>query len=281
MPELRERNLAHESILLRAVQRILRPLVRQLLRHGITYRTFTQVAKRVYYEVAAQDFALPGKRQTDSRIALLTGLTRRDVAHLRSAGEEVPAVGLDAHLATKLIDVWCHDARYRSESGTPLPLPFEARQGGPTFVELVRRVGGDIPPRALLDELVRVGSIQVDATRTVRLLQRAYIPAAGSPERLEMLGEDIAEFARAIAHNLEVPPHDAFLQQKVVYDNVGSEALGELRAELRRLGEAFLRRVNKIVAARDRDRNPHAPGGRRTRVVMGVYYFDAEEESAK
>jgi len=254
--------------------------VRQLLRYGITYRVFVQIAKRVYYEVAAQQFALPGRRQTDSRIALLTGLTRRDVAQLRSREEEAPAAGLDAHLATKLIDVWSNDPRYCTESG-PLPLPFEGRQEGPTFVELVRRVGGDIPPRALLDELVRVGSVQVDATRTVRLLQRAYIPAASSPERLEMLGEDIAEFASTIAHNLEAQPHEAFLQQKVVYDNVGSEALEELRGELRRLGEAFLRRVNKIVAARDRDRNPAAPGGRRTRVVMGVYYFDANEEDAK
>jgi hypothetical protein len=185
---------------------------------------------------------------------------------------------LDPNLATRLIDVWASDPRYQTESGTPKTLPIETRdKGQPTFSELVRRVGGDIPPRALLDELVRVGSVELQATRTVRLLQRAYIPALDSPERLDMMGEDLAELGETIAHNLVRPPHEAFLQQKVVYDNVGSDALAEVRGELRRLGEAFLRRVNKLVAARDRDRNPKAPGGQKQRVVMGVYYLDDDQ----
>ena len=160
--------------------------------------------------------------------------------------------------------------------------PFAAPSGkGPSFVELVQHVGGDIPPRTLLDELVRVGSVELQATRNVRLLQRAYIPAADSLERLEMFGEDVAEFAEVIAHNLESPSHEALLQQKVVYDNIGSEGLEEIRNELRRLGGAFLRRVNKLVASRDRDRNPQAPGGERKRVVMGVYYSDDDGQNIK
>ena len=273
---------ARESVLLRAVEQILRPIVRQLLRHGVTYGTLAQVAKRLYYQVAANDFALPNRAQTDSRIALITGLSRRDVASLRATKDRVATADLDVHLATKLVDVWTNDPRYQSEPGVPRVLPFESRgRGGPTFVELVRRVGGDIPPRALLDELVRVGSVELQATRDVRLLQHAYIPAAESPERLEMLGEDVAEFASVIAHNLEAPVHEAFLQQKVIYDNIGDEALENLRRELRRLGEAFLRRINKVVAQRDRDRNPEAPGGERRRVVMGVYYFDDDSQDVK
>jgi hypothetical protein len=271
-----------ESALLQAAQRILRPIVRQLLRHGVTFTTFANLAKRVYFQVAADEFALPDRKQSDSRIALITGLTRRDVAALRAttAGAEAPP--LDANVATRLINRWVTDPAYLTEAGAPKPLPLEARRaGGPSFVQLVREVGGDIPPRALLDELARVRCVELQATRTVRLLQRAYIPAGDSPERIEMMGEDVGEFAAVIAHNLENPPHEAYLQQKVVYDNIGDDALAKLRAELRRMGETFLRRVNKVVAAEDRDRNPKAPGGQRKRVALGVYYAENDADDVK
>jgi hypothetical protein len=185
-------------------------------------------------------------------------------------------------LATRLINHWTTEPRFLTESGAPKQLPLESRRnGGPSFAQLVRDIGGDIPPRALLDELIRVKCIELQATRTVRLLQRAYIPANDSPERIEMMGEDVSEFANVIAHNLESPPHDALLQQKVVYDNIGELALAELRAELRRLGEAFLRRVNRLISTRDRDRNPKAPGGARKRVVLGVYYSQDDGDDVK
>ena len=64
------------------------------------------------------------------------------------------------------------------------------------------------------------------------------------------------------------------LQRKVVYENIGSDALAELQASARRLGETFVRRANALLASRDRDRNPQAPGGQRSRVVLGTYYFE-------
>ena len=265
--------MERESALLHAAQRVLRPIVRQLLRHGVTYGTFTQLAKRVYYQVASEEFALPERKQSDSRVALITGLTRRDVASLRENRNRAPTPELDVNLATRLIDRWTTDSRFLTDAGAPKHLPLESkRSSGPSFAELVRDIGGDIPPRALLDELVRVNCVELQATRTVRLLKKAYIPASDSPERIEMMGEDVSEFANVIAHNLESAPHEAFLQQKVVYDNIGDDGLAQLRAELRRLGEAFLRRVNKLISASDRDRNPKAAGGARKRVVMGVYY---------
>lgn len=274
--------MEREPALLHAAQRVLRPIVRQLLRHGVTFSTFSQLAKRVYFQVASEEFALPDRKQSDSRVALMTGLTRRDVAALRASNDRDPLPDLDPNLATRLINLWTTDARYLGENGAPKPLPLESKRGGgPSLAQLVREMGGDIPPRALLDELVRVNCVEVQATRTVRLLQRAYIPAGDSPERIEMMGEDVSEFAEIIAHNLEAPPHDAYLQQKVVYDNIGEDGVAPLRAELRKLGEAFLRRVNKLIASYDRDRNPKAPGGVAKRVVMGVYYSQDEGGDVK
>jgi hypothetical protein len=48
-----------------------------------------------------------------------------------------------------------------------------------------------------------------------------------------------------------------------------------VRAAMRREGERFLRRVNRLLAAHDRDRNPRAAGGERYYAGIGVYFFEA------
>ena len=81
-----------------------------------------------------------------------------------------------------------------------------------------------------------------------------------------------------IVHNVE-EPETPWLQRKVVYDNIGSDALDELRESAREQGEEFVRRANVPLSAQDRDRNPDAPGGERSRVVLGVYYFEETDEA--
>lgn len=64
------------------------------------------------------------------------------------------------------------------------------------------------------------------------------------------------------------------MQRKVYYDNLGSDAAREIRAEMRREGERFLRHVNRLLARHDRDRNPKAAGGDRYYAGIGVYFFE-------
>src|SRR5690242_6637154 len=68
-----------------ATQGVLRPLVRILLRNGVPFGAFAEMARAVYVEVAEKEFALPDKKQTVSRISTLTGLTRKDVTRLQAA----------------------------------------------------------------------------------------------------------------------------------------------------------------------------------------------------
>ncbi len=90
-----------------------------------------------------------------------------------------------------------------------------------------------------------------------------------------MLGSDPAELFSTIMHNIE-HPESARLQRKVRYDNVGGEALAEIRAATRLAGAAFIRRANTLLAAHDRDQNPGAVGGKRMAVVLGTYYYEEE-----
>jgi len=257
-----------------AVRRILRPLVRQLVHHGVTFPVVSKLLKQLFVEVAAEEFKLPRRKLSDSRIALITGIPRKDVAGLRHAPPERRVLPLDAHTATRLIGRWTSDPRYLTPDGQPQVLPFETRDDTPSFSELVRRVGGDIPARAILDELVRVGAATVSPARDITLLAQRYIPATGTVEKIDMLGEDASQFVATIGHNVLAQPDDLRFQQKIEFDNIGSRGVPTLERHLRKLADAFLTRVTDLMAAYDRDRNPSAPGGERTRVTMGAYYFE-------
>lgn len=261
-----------------ALRRMLRPVVRQLIAYGITYPTVAEMLKELYVEVAEADFALPFKRQTDSRLALLTGVNRKEVKQLRGrkGGEAVPEV--EDTIVTHVIGRWMAGPPYASPDGVPRPLQYESEDPqAPTFYRLVSDLSSDIPVRSVLDELIRVGAAELRADGTVVLHVQANVPAADTEAKLALLGSDPGELFTTIMHNVE-HPEQPWVQRKVVYDNIGSEALPQLQEEARRLGQEMIRRANALLASYDRDRNRAAPGGRRMRVAIGTYYFEEPVE---
>lgn len=260
--------------LLRAARAILQPLVRQLIAHGVTYPVFSRLAKEAYIDVGTSHFTLPFKKQTDSRVALVTGITRKEIGQVRrgQARRRDDALASESTLAARTVARWLAGPPYAGADGTPHSLAYEA--GTASFTDLIAEIGGDIPPRAVLDELLRMGAVKMSPRGDVRLATPAFVPAQGVEEKLAMLGSDAAELIGVIAHNIERPSGEAFLQRKVFYDNVGADALPELRDRVRALGGEFAQAVNQVLASYDRDRNPNAPAGERTRAVVAVYYFD-------
>ncbi len=261
---------------LSAIQRLLRPVVRQLIAYSVSYQAFSRLARHVYLEVAEQDFALPYKRQTDSRLALLTGIHRKDIAQWRRRASVLSTPEVEDTLATHVIGRWLASPPYVTADGSPQRLPYESDDPAvPSFARLVREVGTDLPVRSVLDELLRVGAVALLADGDVVLQQEANIPSDDAAGKLTLLGSDPAELFSTIMHNIEHPEAPR-LQRKVVYDNIPPEALPAVRDAARRLGTDFIRRANTLLAAHDRDRNPDAPAGARVRVVLGAFYFDAE-----
>ncbi len=256
-----------------AVLRILRPMIRLLLRHGVPFGAFSDLAKRVYVEVALDEFGIPGRKQTHSRVSVLTGLSRKEV--LRVTRLERPDDTETAgryHRAARVIGGWVRDERFHDGSGNPAPLPVEGE--GATFSGLVKEHSGDVPHRAILDELLRVGAVERTAGDEVRLLARAYIPVTGNEEKLEILGTDTACLIETIDHNLRAEPGEAFFQRKAMYDNLSDEAVGELRKDLAMRAEKFLEQADRKLAERDRDANPKSAGTGRRRAGIGIFWFE-------
>jgi hypothetical protein len=263
-----------------AILRVLRPLIRLLLRHGVPFGTFSDLAKRVYVEVVLEEFGIPGRKQTHSRVSILTGLSRKEVLRVTRMERPDDTETSDRYnRAARVIGGWVRDERFQDGSGNPAPLPVEGE--GATFSGLVKEYSGDVPHRAILDELLRVGAAERTENGNVRLLARGYIPFAGDEEKLEILGTDVSLLIGTIDHNLQAEPGKAFFQRKTMFDNLPDEAVEELRSELAAHAERFLEQADRRLSARDRDVHPETPGTGRRRAGIGIYWFEDEGEGGQ
>jgi len=142
-----------------AILHLLRPLARVLLRHGVSYGTFADLAKWVFVDVADREFNVSGKKQTTSRVSVLTGLSRKEVARVQAIdAPDDEAIVQQYNRAARVISGWVRDAAFNDFDGNPALLPFE---GDKSFASLVKAYSGDMPARAILDELLRVKAVRV------------------------------------------------------------------------------------------------------------------------
>ncbi len=258
-----------------AVVKMLRPLVRILLRNGMPYNAFADLAKHIYVDVATREFEIPGRKQSVSRISIITGLSRKEVQRIRSlTGIDDGGAAERYNRAARVISGWVRDSRFsRAETG-PILLPLEGK--GATFTELVKRYSGDVPPRAVRDELVRVGAAEQMKDGRIRLLTRSYVPRTGEIDKIGILGTDVSELISTIDHNLRGGDPKPFFQQKVCYDNLPAEAIPELRKVSRIRAEELLEALDRMFSASDRDVNPAVHGTGRKRAGVGIFYFEDE-----
>jgi hypothetical protein len=265
-----------EIILKRLIQtivKILRPLVQILLKNGISYGTFSDIAKWVYVETASEEFGIKSRKPSISRISVLTGLSRKEVKRVK----ELPVPG-DAEYAerynraARVIAAWRREAEFSTPEGKPMELPIIGE--GPTFAELVKKFSGDLPHRAILDELVNAGMVEKAADNCVRLLNRSYIPAKDQGMKLHILGTDVSDLISTIAHNLEADEPQRFFQRKVSYDNLPREVLPAFHAMAALSSQKLLEDLDKFLAANDRDANPEINGSGRHYAGLGIYYFE-------
>lgn len=269
------------QVLTVAILRLLRPLVRLLLRHGVSHRTFSELAKWVYVDVASSEFGLETRKQSTSRVAVVTGLTRKDVARLRAQAQPDERLQSERYnRAARIIGAWLRDPQFRTTGGTPQTLPLHGETA--SFTELVHRHSGDMPVRALLDELLRVGAVELDEAGRVRLLSHGYVPHGDSAQKLAILGTDVALLLQTIDHNLTGTARSPRFQRKVAYDNLPDEALPAFRVLVTEEGQALLEKLNVWLAEHDRDTNPGVDGNGRHRAGIGIYYFEEslDEEGA-
>ncbi len=260
---------------------LLKPIARILLRCGIGFREFSEISKTAFVDVATAEYGLRGRPTNISRVAVMTGLTRKEVRRIRDKiekGEQSLVVK-----TTPLCEVlhrWHSDSEFLDRSGNPAELPFVGDGG--SFTSLVKRYGGDIPPGAMRTELLRVGAVErVDAER-IRVLKRSVSPA----EDLERLTVSIVHGAyplmKAIEHNLNPDRADDTWPQITAFtQSVRDADIPRIRRistkRLTEMSESFDDLFMAYETLHDSDEDSEDGN----LVAVGFFYFEEKESGGK
>lgn len=264
-----------------ALLRLLRPLARLLLRNGVSFSTFSDLAKWTYVDIATKEFGIEGRKQSTSRVSVITGLSRREVMRVRKLPKPDITASTERHnRAARVIAAWRRESGFLDAEGKPALLPMEGL--GASFSDLVKRFSGNVPPRAILDELIHVGAVERRDDGKICLLARAYIPRGIDAHKLNILGTDVQNLISTIDHNLKPETTDPLFQRKVSYDNLPDEVLPKFRKLFAHRAQALLESADRWLAQRDRDVTPTVKGIGSNRAGFGIFFFEesnSEEDS--
>lgn len=233
-------------------------------------------AKKVYVDVAFEEFAEPGKKMSVSRVSALTGLFRREVKRLHELDPDTDSVAGDRYnRAIKVISGWLNDARFQDGAGQPAELDYDG--GDASFAELARAYSGDVTARAMYQVLEAAGSVEQLDDGRVRLVRHAFIPSGDATGMLNILGTDVAELVGTIDHNLTCDKPQRLFQRKVSNHNLDPGAVAEFRELSRHKSQHLLEELDTWLSEHELDRAGDRQDG--TYVSVGIYYADANENT--
>ncbi len=203
----------------RALSLMFKPLVRLLIAQGVTHADFSETAKEVYVEVALRHFEREG-RINKSRVAILTGLTRKEVKNVIDRTLEERQKEGTLSRPERVLTGWFSDPKYTGPYGIPLELPYDSKEDAPNFMELVKQYSGDMAPRQMLNELLFSGSV-IEVENRYKAVRRDYKFSALSPQFINRLGDVGYRFFSTAAKNIDKTEGGAGYFDRMVFADEG------------------------------------------------------------
>lgn len=271
---------------LAATHACLRPLAKILLRSGVNYRQFADIAKIAFLEEALAESERSGRKTNTSRVAVRTGLSRKEVSRLREELEAGPravpgSTGSGRERtghAARVLQLWHSDSRFLTATKSPRDLPFSGDEH--SFMALVRMVGGDVPPGAVKAELLAAAAVVETDQGLLRAEKRYFIPGDVGEDLVVGLDQIVRPVIEVLARNTGPLRGRPFFQRIAYSENLTPAGLKQFRLDAERRCEGFVQSVDDWLSENEAD-----PGTRLTdvpRVGIGVFYFEesAEDQSA-
>jgi transcriptional regulator with XRE-family HTH domain len=231
-----------------------------------------EVTKDVFVDVAGRDFQVPNRKMTQARIAIVTGLTRKEVSRILQKQHGSDRLSTNLGRVTRLLAGWHTDPEFTGPYGLPLELKYD-RGNRRDFLELARRYSADMPPRAMLDELLRIGVVQEDEFGTLKVLTRTYLPKVEAPDSLDRMSRAVKNFVETLDHNrVEADPEKRLFERTVVADEgISLEELPAFTAFIGKKSQLLLEEIDNWLNKLDGSRR------RKSEVVvhtgLGIYHY--------
>ena len=195
-------SLATHTAALHTAATLLRPVASFMLKCGVTWREFGAVGKTAFVAAATEEYGINGRPTNISRVALLSGLARKEVRRQRDILADPPVAASEEKTtdATRVLSGWYQDSVYQGPDGRTALLSRDE------FNDLCGRYCGEVPASAMLKELIRVGAVAEVAGGKLEVRQRYYMPTNTDPQWMMTAGHYIADTAASISHNIDLAP---------------------------------------------------------------------------
>jgi uncharacterized protein (DUF1786 family) len=259
---------------LRALRLMFRPIARVMLRAGISWRELSDVLKTTYVEVATEDFGIRGRPTNISRVAILTGLTRKEVRRLRDLLEEAsPEVFTRMNAATRVLSGWYQDAEFHDEAGRPAALPATGDSG--SFEALCHKYSGGVAAATMLKELKHVGAVIDNETGRLQVKMRTYMPTMMDPERMLSSGSVLEDMGYTVAYNLDRSETDpGRFERRATNTRMPAKAVPAFREFIEIEGQAFLERVDAWLSEHELE---DSDDSKSVRLGLGAYWIEGRK----
>lgn len=262
-----------KKLLARAVLRALKPLARLAIRAGMTHSEFSDLTKMAFVDAARGDYGIRGRPANKSRIAILTGLGRKQVKQYLdklSAKEIINTTNLSP--ASRVISAWHQDSDFLDEARKPISLRIEGPH--PSFSTIVRKYAGDIPEIALLNELLRANTIAKDGEDKIKVVSRVFLTTSYDPNHLRVIGTQLSDLGNTAIHNLEPPKGSKkWLQRYVFNDNMSPKAAEAFQQLAKEKTQTLLEEFDAWLIENEQPENKKNPNTN-LRTGVGIYYFE-------
>jgi hypothetical protein len=248
--------------------------VRLLLVVGIGVGDFMSIVK-VAYVRAARDEGREKRgelRPNASRIAVVTGLTRAEVAAMLAAdSDERRTSDRGRHRAERVLSGWWNDPDFQSPRGEPAVLPVSGSRR--SFKELVKRYSNEPRVTPILNELLRVNAVKQLPDGTLKALSRNYATVRWNPDGIANLGEQLAEHCGTLLHNLEHPGQPR-LVRRIVNAQLDPLYRPMLVRDIQEQLEAAAESIDDALNDRRATVTPLRGGREAVRLGVAMYIFE-------
>lgn len=276
---MRERN---HSVITKAALNIIKPLVRLLIKHDIAHSEFSEIAKQAYVDVAYEKFTIPKRKMTFSRVAILTGLSRKEVVRLKEESTlNTPHIKKTYNRASRVITGWLSDAQFLDDNKHAKVLPLkhsdnEGSENSPSFALLVERYSGDITAGAILDELLNKKLVSQLDNSDVCLNCVGYVPQSEELEQIDILSACSRNLLNSGIHNIEKAPEEAAFFQRQLSHGLPEDLVKKFQSFSQKKSLELLLEFNRWIGE-EKSQHELSPDDTTKRVGLGIYYFEEDE----
>jgi Family of unknown function (DUF6502) len=265
---------------LSATWQLMEPIIGILLRNGVTHKDLALLCKQLYVKVASEEFGIRGRQTNLSRVAIMTGIDRKEVSRIKENLQQDTTAQISEQNQDRLNRVlsgWYQDKDFVDEQGQPKLIPID--EGDINFTLLARRYGGDLPTSALLKELKRVGIVE-EIQGKLRVLGRYFVVDATDPAALLRAGSVIQDIAKALEHNLykanSQKGQTKRFERRASNPQMPLQVVAEFRKFVENEGQAFLERIDAWLTEHENESDDSQ--AKTLRLGVGAYLIESQIE---